>query len=70
MNLVIPAEDYEALKVELDEAFVEIERLRAVLEEFARQKTDDEMSEEEYDMADIWGAYEMLIRRARAALSK
>jgi hypothetical protein len=46
----------------------EIKRLRAVLEEFARQKTEDEMSEEEYDNADGWGAYETFIHRAREAL--
>jgi hypothetical protein len=48
----------------------EIERLRAALGEFARQKTEDEMNEEEYDMADVWGAYELFIRRAREALGK
>jgi S-adenosylmethionine:diacylglycerol 3-amino-3-carboxypropyl transferase len=36
MNVTIPAEDYEALKVERDEAFAEIERLQAENAAFAK----------------------------------
>jgi hypothetical protein len=61
--------DYHRLHRAWCDSVAEIERLRAVLEEFARQKTEDEMSEEEYDMADVWGAYETFIARSRAALA-
>lgn len=43
-------------------------RLRALLKEFAFQKTEDEMSDEEFESADVWGAYDAFVRHSREAL--
>lgn len=46
----------------------ENERLRKALVDIAKQKQDDEMTRDEYDVEDFIGNYNECIRVARAAL--
>jgi hypothetical protein len=57
------------LEAKMDAEIRQLRRPQAALREIARQKTTNELSEEEHEGADFEEAYDTLIRQARAALA-
>ena len=55
--------------VERKEAVTDIEQVREALEEMARQKLLEELSDDEIENADVEGGYDALVIKAREALA-